>query len=83
MYTAMRDGHPETDSSDEVVMAKDTVDDFLLRSSIARVVFTSHLSAEDGISPGALFRKKSESCRCMEAPSARSRSGGILAEGSP
>jgi len=28
--------------------------------SKARVVFTAHLSAEDRISPGALFREKSE-----------------------
>jgi len=32
-----------------------------LKSSTVRVVFTAHLSAEDRISPGALFRKKSES----------------------
>jgi hypothetical protein len=54
-----------------------------VKSPTVRVVFTAHLSAEDGVPPGALFRKKSECRRCMDAPPARSRSGGILAEGSP
>ena len=66
---------------------------------MARVVFTAHLSAEDGIPTGAIFMDENRGPmvhdhrdvggRAMpgaiaeDVPSNRSRSGGILAEGSP
>jgi hypothetical protein len=56
---------------------------FQLLSSAGRVVFNAHLSAEDGISPGAIFRDENRELTVQEVPPARSRSGGILAEGSP
>jgi len=54
-----------------------------LKSPIGRVEFTAHLSAEDGISPGAIFRDENRRLMVQDVPPARSRSGEILAEGSP
>jgi len=46
-------------------------------------VFSAHLSAEDGILPGAIFRDENRELMVQDVPPARSRSGGIMAEGSP
>jgi len=50
---------------------------------MARVVFNAHLSAEVRVSPGAIFKDENRGLMVQDVPSARSRSGGILAEGSP
>ena len=50
---------------------------------MARVVFTAHLSAEDRNLPGAIFMDENRGPMVQDVPSNRSRSGGILAEGSP
>ena len=56
---------------------------FRLQSSIVRVVFTAHLAAEDWVPPGAIFRDENRRLMVQDVPSARSRLGGFLAEGSP